>query len=165
MTAGLMDLGPTGSAPVGAPLREPLHPAGFTPALLGCGYLGSSLVAGAQELFQGLSKRCSVQVRAGLSGKHLGRLFGRLRRILGCGRCSFPLGKSPCRYWQISWLFALIGKCLQPPPDLRCSRGVGLEKVPGQATPSSGFVEVMYVSTLAKLLYYCLYFLPESKYS
>lgn len=43
-------------SPSGAPrslLWEPLRPARFTLAFLGCGYSGSSLVAGAQELFQG----------------------------------------------------------------------------------------------------------------
>lgn len=165
LPAGLMDLGPTSSAPPRPPLWEPLHPAGFTPAFPGCGYLGSSVVAGAQELFQGLSKRCSVQVRAGLSGKYLGRIFGRVRRILGCGRCSIPLGKNPSSHWQIFWLFALIGKCLQPPSDLRCSRGVGLEKMPGQATPSSGICGSHVCTHACKASVLLPIFLPESKYS
>ncbi|KAI1229895.1 Lamin-A, partial [Lamprotornis superbus] len=132
-------LGPDGfDSWADGPRSHKLSPSGGPLFGSHCIQQGSPQLFLAAELFQGLSKRCSVPVRAGLSGKHLGRLFGRLRQILGCGRCSFPLGKSPSRYWQISWLFALIGKCLQPPPDLRCSRGVGLEKVPGQATPSSG---------------------------
>lgn len=121
--------------------------------------MGSSLVAGAQELFQGLNKRCPVQVRAGLSGKYLGRIFGRVRRILGCGRCSIPLGKNPSSHWQIPWLFALIlGNACSPPPTSSAAEGWGWRRCQDKPPPPVGFVEVMYVSMLAKLLYYCLYF-------
>ncbi|XP_063032727.1 splicing factor 3A subunit 2-like [Melospiza melodia melodia] len=158
---------------------SPLHPEGFIPSegfiplasggvsppSPSCSHSGSSLVARAQELFQGLRERCSVQVRAGWPGKHPGRLFVRVRRILGSDRCGFPLGRSPSSLWQrsLGYLPGLGNAC--SPPDLKCSRGVGLEKVPGQAPHSSGFWGGCYVSMLAKLLYYCLYFLPESKYS
>lgn len=143
----------------------PLHPEGFPPPSLSCGYSGSSRVARAQELFQGLRERCSVQVRAGLPGKHLGRLFVRVRRILGSDKCSFPLGRSPSSHWQISWLFALIGKRLQPPLTSSAAEGWGWRRCQDKPPTPVGFGEAVYVSMLAKLLYYCLYFLPESKYS
>ncbi|XP_074385679.1 uncharacterized protein LOC141725622 [Zonotrichia albicollis] len=77
------------------------------------------LISGGQSsgAVSGIKRKiCSVQARAGWPRKHLGRLFVRVRWILGSDRCSFPLGRSPSSLWQRSLGFLPgLGNACSPP--------------------------------------------------
>lgn len=85
----------------------------------------------------------------------------------------FVIWQGQLHLWQESMqpLTEILAFCLDwetpaAPPRPQVQWGEwGWSRCQDKPPTPVGFGEVVYVSMLAKLLYYCLYFLPESKYS
>lgn len=94
------------------------------------------------------------------------------RKAFCLSEVDFGIWQGQLPPWQesIQPLTDILAFCLDweipaAPPTSSAAAGWGWSRCQDKPPTPVGFGEVVYVSMLAKLLYYCLYFLPESKYS